>query len=871
MLDAVTEENMKKILAIALSCLFVLSMSVGVFAAEPQETTQIGGKTYYIIKTAEQFESMHGDNNYVLGGDIDLGGKVYTQYVVPALFSGILNGNGHSLLNFSFATENSGVGIFNMAYNTDAEGNVLTNAEDGTQVAAEGYTFTIQNLTVGSETSPVKATTTATNFGILSGYVADSNVLNISGVKIYADISSSNQQAAGFFGRVMTNRQKNFSTFTDCELHGSITGSGANRGAFIAYGAYPVNFVSCANYADITTGSANNCGGFVGTQYSGVYCKLNFEKCANYGKIEGTNCIGGFTGKMQYSVNLSDCVNYGDVAATGTHVGGLVAYEKNTTEWITGTSITLERCTNNGDVSSTAVSGSTNMGGLVGSVNENLTVTGCTNNGDVTVISTKSGGSYVGGIVGLVSPQTTGAEYESNGETKKYKNSETYTYSISNTVNNGDVSYKTVSSGSTGGIVGGTTWNGIYCTMLVDRCTNNGNITDTSTAGAASRVSGIVGRFEKSAGILKITNCLNSGTLKGTSNDTVGAMLGYTNATTNCTDETTAQLEEGVLPVIRLAENCINLGTLYKGESTEGTYAVGKNYLGFGDVVNCYTVSAIPTSDDSEVATVAEGDEGDGETVTEPDPREYILMFHPDATGAAVIATEAQLASGEIAYALGAAFGQALGTEMLPSVGGNAVLMNANGEIYNQIHDHDFEGSAYEKLNAGSHVRLCTVCGEKVSEAHVYDGFTDNGDGTHKKVCKHCGYESSAQPHVCEKYSDGGDGTHSGMCTSCGASVKAEHSYEEGTCVDCGAVQGAQTDVTDTEATETEDIYAGKKPGTYLQMGSTLIPLGVVIGIGIAAVAVIAGGAVTAVLLIKKKKLAGAGSDKKSGDNHEEN
>ena len=95
---------MKKFLALLLACLTVISMSVPVLAAE-QETVTIGGKTFYTVSTVEQFEKMNGTNNYILKNDIDFGGKVYDGYVVPAHFSGILNGGGYTVHNFSINTE----------------------------------------------------------------------------------------------------------------------------------------------------------------------------------------------------------------------------------------------------------------------------------------------------------------------------------------------------------------------------------------------------------------------------------------------------------------------------------------------------------------------------------------------------------------------------------------------------------------------------------------------------------------------------------------------------------------------------------------------------------------------------------------------
>jgi hypothetical protein len=265
----------------------------------------------------------------------------------------------------------------------------------------------------------------------------------------------------------------------------------------------------------------------------------------------------------------------------------------------------------------------------------------------------------------------------------------------------------------------------------------------------------------------------------------VGGILGYTNAEVNCTDDATAELEEGVLPIVRSISNCLNIGVLLKGTSVEGTYAIGRNYVLSGTAENCYSVSAV--SDDAM-------DEG-------ADYKEYILTFGQSSIG---VVTAEQVQSGEAAYLLGEAFGQTLGVDAEPVIGGNMVLMNADGKLYNKIHSHDYADNAYQKLNAGSHVRLCNICGEKITEAHIYDGFSDLENGSHGKICKLCGHEGTVQNHACDVYEDNGDGTHSGDCSSCGAAVTGEHTFEKGKCADCGISQPATNTDTDAETAGTQ-------------------------------------------------------------------
>lgn len=836
---------MKRIIAIAL-CVLMLALSSSLTAFAADDVVSIGGKTYIKVSTAEEFEKMNGSNNYVLANDIDFGGKVYSKHVVPALFTGILNGNGHSIHNFSISSAEGRVGIFNMEFRTDASGNltmteklddsgnIVTDTATGEPVmeavTAEGCTFTVQNLTVGREGAPVTAQTSYTQsaqIGIIAGYVADANVINLTNVTVYGEVTSAGQQAGGFFGRIMTNRQLMPSTFTNCKFYGKVDCSGANAAGFVGYSANPINFIGCENHGNISAiGTFNNVGGFVGVSYSAKYCTLSFNGCTNYGKISGVNCVGGFTGKAQYSLNFTNCVNNGEVGGRGTHIGGFAAFEQNMTDYLNGVTVTLTGCVNNAKISSSTTT-NTSMGGLVGTVYDHALIVSCINNGNVAVegSGSLSGGSYVGGIMGNFLPHEVGErnieEWGENVHYENFKKGEKFTVSISKCINNGDVDYMTGGSGSTAGILGGTIWErgdkGIDCTVIVDSCTNNGNITDRSTSGSSNRVAGIVGRYAKADGIMKITNCLNAGTVKGTEYDTVGGILGYTNAEVNCADDANAELGEGVSPIVRLIRNCLNLGKLLKGEGTQDTYAIGRNYKkDNGTLENCYTVSALAEGD---APDAQDGDE------TEVDPNEYNLVF---GEGTAVIVTAAQLESGEVAYALGEAFGQKLGEEKLPIVGGNAVVKNSSGVIYNKIHDHDFTGSEYAKLNAGSHVRVCNICTEQISEAHVYETASDCGDGTHVKKCKHCGYESSAQAHTCDEYTDNGDGTHSGTCKACGASVSGEHEFDKGECELCGvSEEQAKADAESAAANGSsgEDGADGEKSGcgSSVAIGSVAI------------------------------------------------
>ncbi|HBF15203.1 MAG TPA: hypothetical protein DDW30_05905 [Clostridiales bacterium] len=784
-----------------LSALLLPALYVGTLADEAaaDATDATDAK---VIRTAAEFEALHGDGSYRLGNDIDFGGKVYDRYVVPASFWGTLDGGGYALLNFSVRATEEGAGIFNMEYETEADGTAKTD-EEGNPIAA-AHIYTVSNLTVGSEAHPISVSSTSNRLGVFAGYVADGSVLRFTSVTVYAEITAEGQQVGGFLGRTMPNRLLEQSLFSDCAFYGTVTGKGANVSGFVGYSANPIRFEKCLNAGDITS-DTTNVAGYVGVTYGAKYCALEFVDCRNTGRISGLNCIGGFIGKGQYTARFSRSVNEGEIAASGTHVGGFVGYEKNTTDYLSGVTVSFDGCTNRGAVSSTSA-GAT-IGGLMGSAYDSVRAVDSVNEGKVT------GGTFVGGILGCFNPQQTSDSYKQN---------EVFTFTATKCRNTGELVINCTGSGSCGGILGATSWSGIRSVAVVDMCTVSGALRDESAEEktTASRMGGIVGRFDKEVGELTIKNSIVSATIAGTAVDTVSGILGYTNATVN-SDGSDTELPEETNPVVRRIENCLLLGQLTRGGSTEKTAAMATNYAGDGTLVNCFYLAG--TAEKAEF----------GES------------------GARAVTAE-ELSGGEIALLLGSAFGQKLGEETLPSVGGNPVLRNAAGTLYNQIHTHDLADSPFERFNSGSHTRECKICGEKVREAHRYGEMQDAGDGTHFRVCGDCGFETSHQAHT-ESYTDNGE-THTAVCSVCKATRTEAHRWDEnGVCV-CGAKKAAVSEEEETTGTPSgeQETKPSHAPGIYLVIGDCYIPLAVVIVVSVVLLAAVVFLAVW--LIIKRRK-----------------
>jgi len=128
------------------------------------------------IKTAADFEAIANDptGSYYLANDIVFNGKVYDTGFILADFSGVLDGNGYSLLNFTI---------------TNGEVNTCTGIMDYLGNTAQ-KTVEIKNLNIGSAANPVKLIVNDVarkkHHGIIAGRQADTVEAIIENVNIYA-------------------------------------------------------------------------------------------------------------------------------------------------------------------------------------------------------------------------------------------------------------------------------------------------------------------------------------------------------------------------------------------------------------------------------------------------------------------------------------------------------------------------------------------------------------------------------------------------------------------------------------------------------------------------------------------------------------
>lgn len=238
------------------------------------------------------------------------------------------------------------------------------------------------------------------------------------GYTVY-DMTINGFQYKGLFGRIAAG-----GVVKDVTVTGSITNESATYNAQAYHGGIAGlnagDIIGCTSEVNITgfvtgmmgqgaatasvggvagrnTGTITDCiykGNieFVG-QYVGGIAGLNAKNisgCINEGNISGKQYTGGITGGGQLSIaNMSivNCANTGNVSATGTYTGGIIGYAnmKTLTE--------IKCCYNSGEISGTSY-----VGGIVGSAARKTEITDCYNAGAVSGTST----TYTAGIAGYM-------------------------------------------------------------------------------------------------------------------------------------------------------------------------------------------------------------------------------------------------------------------------------------------------------------------------------------------------------------------------------------------------------------------------------------------------------------------------------------
>jgi len=332
----------------------------------------------YLIATAEDMNEIGAnpddwDAYFLLTADINLADYTGTQFNITgyyerwdspnnAPFTGIFDGNGHTISNFTYTTTDTDyIGIFGYINKSAA---------------------VIKNVNLVNPN--VHAAGDSDSVGSLVGHLENGKII---GCAVDSGNSVGRTCVGGLVG------YNNRGTISDCNANGEVSGN------WVFGGLVGHNFNTILNCnASSSVSGHQNMGGLVGCNNGRI------SNCYAIGNVSGDDYPGGLVGKNYGTV--SDCYATGYISGGG-YVGGLVA------ENFYGT---ISNCFATGDTSGALytgsllgwnwygpiencyatgnVSGDNQTGGLVGR-NVHSPISNCYATGAV------DGNDYTGGLVGI--------------------------------------------------------------------------------------------------------------------------------------------------------------------------------------------------------------------------------------------------------------------------------------------------------------------------------------------------------------------------------------------------------------------------------------------------------------------------------------
>lgn len=169
-----------------------------------------------------------------------------------------------------------------------------------------------------------------------------------------------------------------------------------NMSGFGGFSAAAYTFKNVTNYATLAGNGGGSIAGFVGNCVAGG--THTYENCHNKGDIyqvgnAGWSFAGGFEGRAQSAVTMTNCTNTGDIL--GVYAAGGFLAESSTGE------NTFTNCSNGTKDVPVIVTGGGNLGGFIGTVGSASTFTDCFSFVGI------SGTDNAGGFTGWTSGATT--------------------------------------------------------------------------------------------------------------------------------------------------------------------------------------------------------------------------------------------------------------------------------------------------------------------------------------------------------------------------------------------------------------------------------------------------------------------------------
>ena len=235
-------------------------------------------------------------------------------------------------------------------------------------------------------------------------------------------------------------------TVSNIKFEGTISGVGQRSSTVCAWNYGTISNV--INNCQLTSTDTNGyLGGIAGSQ---IDASATIDNCINNASISGVAYVGGIVGNLRVGT-ISNSINKGNITSSSNAcagIAGLVGSANNSTF-----DAIINNCVNEGDISGTG-----QIGGIVGGLFPQLTCSNCSNYGNISA----SSNSGVGGIAGLINSTVS-----------------TATFSFTNCYSSGTV---TTNAGWAGGIFGYAS-SGSYGTIDFTNVLSASKINNTSSTG----------------------------------------------------------------------------------------------------------------------------------------------------------------------------------------------------------------------------------------------------------------------------------------------------------------------------------------------------------------------------------------------------
>ncbi len=310
---------------------------------------------YTRIYTIDDFRKIASNpsGKYKLANDLDFrGGPIRLNSII---FTGELDGNGHSIINPG-VNEIEQITHFSMFYMNRG---------------------TIKNLNVENINVNIIADNEEINYQ--EGIFAKINYGTIDNCTTSGNINIQSDNSINFIGGIVGNLYDG--SIRNCVNRVNITCTSGTIGGITAYRAGGI-IENCTNEGNLTGSNVNGiCMEYVGT----------LSNCTNTGNITATNVGSGMVTYNQS--NIINCKNSGNITSENGMVAGIAIYNYY---------VTIENCVNEGNLTGCNV-----VAGIVG-INGDPngaegTIKNCTSTGSITIqpaIQYEQDVLYIGGIAG---------------------------------------------------------------------------------------------------------------------------------------------------------------------------------------------------------------------------------------------------------------------------------------------------------------------------------------------------------------------------------------------------------------------------------------------------------------------------------------